>query len=136
MGQSITKKDLQVFMNQMLSEINPEPNMLNLIKWNKNCYEIVFEKYSFYYVHKMIVAFRRAGENNTNVPDNKMNANDIQRFLDSFVHIGGIVKIAPTIFRQELIKAYKSALFEGVRRISVARLRGEEKQEDRKDVTD
>ena len=110
--------------------------MLNLIKWNKNCYEIVFEKHSFYYVHKMVVAFRRAGEKNTNVPDNKINADHVQQFLDSFVHIGGIVKIAPKIFRQELTNAYKLALFDGVRRITAARLQAEEKQEDKKNVTD
>jgi len=95
--------------------------MFNFIKWDNKSYQIVFEKTSFYYSHRMPVALRLPADGRIMVRDEQF-AKSTQDYIDQLMYIGSIVRIDPIKFKELVKTAYNKAIFAGARRIASERL--------------
>jgi hypothetical protein len=103
-----------------------EKIMLNFFNWTNNNYEIVMEKYSFYFSHKMCVAFRTANSGGI------VHVRGLEKFgyfpyasgdfLNKLKHCGTFNYLPEDEFKHYLDIAYSRALLTGIRRVGLDKL--------------
>jgi len=97
--------------------------MLSLINWQKNACQICLEGTSFYYVRKMPVAFRQPADPKRLIVRDEKFGQEAQSFVEILQSLRcRIDPVKPGDFQKLVRKAYDSALFDGVKRITQQRL--------------
>lgn len=99
--------------------------MILLTTWGKNTNQIVLEGTSFYYIYKMPIAFRLPGDPRIFYKKDPHRAKEPKNFLAELSLVGRTVSLVDEEFNYKIKKAYKDALFYGVKRIAKERLKGE-----------
>ena len=106
--------------------------MISFLEWQKNAYQIMFEGASFYFVRKMPIAFRppinSSSQKSIVIRDTQF-GKEAQSFIETLSTViksqKTVIHMAkPEIFSNLIEKAYRTSLFEGVKRISRERLDG------------
>ena len=108
--------------------------MISFLEWQKNAYQIMFEGASFYFVRKMPIAFRppssfkNVSQKSIIIRDTQF-GKEAQNFVETLETViksqKTVIHMAkPEIFSNLIEKAYRTSLFEGVKRISRERLNG------------
>jgi hypothetical protein len=111
--------------------------MLNFFRWDDTSYQIVFEGNSYYFSHKLCVAFREKGSPVVFAKDKwhglSLNRSD---FIDTISYSSEIIYMQEKEFECALKATYAKALLRGVRRIGLDTLFCTNKTKGEKNVTD
>jgi len=108
-------------------------HMLNIFEWGKNSCQVVLEGTSFYFIHKLPIAFRMFNTKKI-YTIKKQQAEQPMDFLNALAITGKLFYLVPEEFNKQIKKAYMNALFTGVKRITKERFNLEPEGDE--DVTD
>lgn len=95
--------------------------MLNLYTWGRDHMQVVFEGASFYFAHKMPVAFRPMDDLKIMIP-NIIFGKHTKEFIDMLQSIAKIDRVPKNKFRSLMEKEYNRAVMSGAERIAKRRL--------------
>lgn len=96
--------------------------MLNFFRWTDNHHEVVLEGSSFYFSHKMCIAFRSKGGKKILVRGLRTENLFSIDFIDALENCGKLVYLNKQEFDFHLGATYARALLTGVRREGIERL--------------
>lgn len=97
--------------------------MLNIFRWTDDTHEITMEGNSYYFCHKMCVAFREKGDPVVNVRGlSPMNMQaSIRTLIEALGHSSELDFMAEIKFDFVLNATYSKSLIRGVRRVGLDR---------------
>jgi len=108
--------------------------MINFFRWDDTSYQIVFEGNSYYFSHKLCVAFREKGSPVVFAKDKRYQP--FADFINTISYSSEIIYMQEKEFECALKATYAKALLRGVRRIGLDTLFCTNKTKGEKNVTD
>jgi len=108
--------------------------MLNFFRWDDTAYQIVFEGNSYYFFHKLCVAFREKKSSVVFAKDKRYQP--FADFINTISYTSKIIYMQEKEFECALKATYAKALLRGVRRIGLDTLFCTNKTKGEKNVTD
>ena len=96
--------------------------MLNIFRWSDDAHEVIMEGNSYYFCHKMCVAFRQKGNPVVNVRGwiGHMQSST-RNLIDALGHSSELNYMADKEFDCTLDSIYSKSLIHGVRRVGLDR---------------
>jgi hypothetical protein len=108
--------------------------MINMLRWFDDAYEITMENNSYYFCHKMCVAFRQKGDSSVYVrglcPMHLQSS--VRMLVEALGHSAELKYMATPEFDCALTAAYSKSLIRGVSRVGIDRFFKNDKIETRR----